>query len=151
MPKYVFANGCFDTFHAGHYCFLHYCWMQAEYKNAKLIVAIDSDKKIKKDKGEHRPYFDQWEREKQILYCFPEAEIEIFDTNKELEAIIEKYRPELLIKSRQWEGKVVGEKYAKCVIFNEDKVPISTTEIEKRIQEKYKCVHDQVKEWLEEE
>ena len=46
---FVFCNGCFDTLHAGHFAFLLECSTIAEQKHATLIIAIDSDEKIKKD------------------------------------------------------------------------------------------------------
>lgn len=60
--KKVLAGGCFDILHFGH---IHYL------KNAKklgdyLVVAIESDKNIKRLKGEKRPFHNQDQR-KEIL------------------------------------------------------------------------------------
>ena len=47
----VWTNGCFDILHRGHIELFHY----AKSLGDELIVGIDSDKKVKEDKGEDRP------------------------------------------------------------------------------------------------
>jgi cytidyltransferase-like protein len=136
--KVVFANGCFDVLHAGHCAFLNACVLYKELREADLlIVAIDSDAKIKKDKGQHRPYYSQEERRKAILETFFEVDVVIiFDTNEELECHIRRYQP-LLVKGERWKGNVVGEEYAEQVLYVRDYNLPSTTEIEARIRKKH--------------
>jgi cytidyltransferase-like protein len=45
------AWGCFDLFHNGHKHFLMQCSQQCQY----LIVAVNSDKSVKRLKGDTRP------------------------------------------------------------------------------------------------
>ena len=48
----VWVNGCFDILHRGHYELFNY----AKTLGEELIVGIDSDAKIAKDKGKDRPF-----------------------------------------------------------------------------------------------
>ena len=47
----VFTNGCFDLLHAGHVQYLK----QAKSFGDRLIVAVNTDKSVKKLKGDARP------------------------------------------------------------------------------------------------
>ena len=49
--KIGFTNGCFDILHYGHISYLE----QTKKLCDKLIVAINSDKSVKKIKGSNRP------------------------------------------------------------------------------------------------
>ena len=47
----VWTNGCFDVLHRGHIELFKY----AKSLGEELIVGIDTDEKVKKDKGKDRP------------------------------------------------------------------------------------------------
>ena len=53
--KIVLANGCFDLFHVGHIRYLSGAKELGDY----LIVGINSDKQVKKLKGENRPFMPE--------------------------------------------------------------------------------------------
>ena len=87
-----------------HCCYLADVHRFNSYDDAKFIVAIDSDEKIKKDKGQDRPLFTQQERKSALLSIKQRRtvpgsrgyfdtpiidEVKIFDTNEELEQISE--------------------------------------------------------------
>ena len=56
--KTIWVNGCFDVLHRGHLELLRY----AKSCGDKLIVGIDSDAKVKRDKGNDRPFNSQEDR-----------------------------------------------------------------------------------------
>lgn len=53
--KTVLVGGCFDILHAGHIIFLE----KAKKLGGKLIVLLESDKKIRENKGGNRPINNQ--------------------------------------------------------------------------------------------
>ena len=54
----IWTNGCFDVLHRGHFELLKYARSLGDY----LIVGIDSDAKVRKDKGLDRPYNTEEDR-----------------------------------------------------------------------------------------
>jgi rfaE bifunctional protein nucleotidyltransferase chain/domain len=54
----VLANGCFDLFHVGHIRYLE----GAKAAGHFLIVAVNSDEQVVKQKGEGRPFMPENER-----------------------------------------------------------------------------------------
>lgn len=56
--KIVLAGGCFDIIHLGHIIFLE----KAKNKGEELIVLLESDENIKKNKGSKRPINNQENR-----------------------------------------------------------------------------------------
>ena len=49
--RVVFTNGCFDLLHPGHVSYL----MEARSCGDRLIIGLNSDKSVRKLKGEQRP------------------------------------------------------------------------------------------------
>tara|TARA_R110000851_G_scaffold108257_1_gene229334 strand:+ start:4633 stop:5037 length:405 start_codon:yes stop_codon:yes gene_type:complete len=122
----VFVNGCFDILHRGHIELFKY----ASTCGNRLVVGIDSDEKVKKDKGKSRPHNclkDRLEILKAIRYI---DEVVSFDSHSELENLIKSYAPDILIVGSDWRGKeVIGEHYAKELKFFERIDGYSTTQI----------------------
>jgi rfaE bifunctional protein nucleotidyltransferase chain/domain len=54
----VLANGCFDLFHVGHIRYLE----GAKAAGHFLVVAVNSDEQVVKQKGEGRPFMPENER-----------------------------------------------------------------------------------------
>ena len=133
MNETIFINGCFDLLHSGHCRFINFAVEMKKFYNAKLVVAIDSETKIRKDKGHTRPFFSDQERI-QILceYCPDIDKTFCFDTNQSLAQLIKDHNP-ILIKGSRWHGSVVGEEFAKQIIYVPDYKLPSTTQIEERI------------------
>ena len=82
----VWTNGCFDILHRGHIeLFKH-----AKSLGHELYVGIDSDEKVKADKGWDRPYNNQEDRKvmlESIKYIdkvgdFESALLAYFDSEK---------------------------------------------------------------------
>jgi D-beta-D-heptose 7-phosphate kinase / D-beta-D-heptose 1-phosphate adenosyltransferase len=122
MGKIVFTNGCFDVLHVGHFGLLSFC-RQLAGNDGRVIVAIDSDEKIKKDKGINRPYFSYIERAQDLQYLirsltgaeqdFAINDVRIFDTNEGLYEIIKEVKPDIIVKGTDREGNVIG---SDCVL-----------------------------------
>ena len=131
----VFTNGCFDLLHAGHVDSLKFAKSQGNI----LIVAINTDKSVKKLKGESRPIIDEKSRS-YIVSCIEYVDyVILFDDETPID-IIKSISPSVIVKGGEWGGNVVGEDYIKkyggtVVLFNK-KTEVSTTEIIKKIIDK---------------
>ena len=110
--KCVLVNGAFDILHCGHIDLLNYAKTLAPY----LVVALDTDKRIKKSKGEDRPFNNQKTRSIIMANLKPVDEVVLFDSDKELIDIIK--RTDIRIIGSDWKNKpIVGEKYCKKLLF----------------------------------
>lgn len=122
----IWTNGCFDILHRGHIELFKY----AKSLGDRLIVGIDSDEKVAKDKGLDRPYNyikDRVEILSAIKYI---DEIFVFNNKKELEELIKKNDPLYLVVGSDWKGKkVIGQQYVKEVKFFKRIDGYSTTNI----------------------
>jgi D-beta-D-heptose 7-phosphate kinase/D-beta-D-heptose 1-phosphate adenosyltransferase len=100
----------------------------------ELIVGIDSDEKVKKDKGSSRPYNTAADREFVLRSIRHVDEVIVFEDRKDLEKWIQRTDPYFIVVGSDWRGKdVVGESYCKELKFFERIPNYSTTSIlEKR-------------------
>ena len=106
--KVVFTNGCFDLLHYGHLTLLN----DAKSFGDILVIGLNSDTSIQKLKGESRPILNESIR-RNTLFVLPMVDY-IFTFN-ELTPItlIESISPDILVKGKHWEGKIVGEDFVK--------------------------------------
>tara|TARA_R110000824_G_scaffold227525_2_gene415315 strand:- start:213 stop:611 length:399 start_codon:yes stop_codon:yes gene_type:complete len=122
----VWTNGCFDIIHRGHIEMFKY----ASSLGDKLIVGIDSDEKVKKDKGNNRPFnclSDRLEVLQAIKYI---DEVCVFENTKGLEKLIKNIKPDIMVLGSDWRGKkVVGSEFSKNVKFFDRITGYSTTNI----------------------
>ena len=110
----VWTNGTFDILHPGHM----QLFKVARSLGDKVIVATDTDEKIKTDKGEHRPVNDLCYRVAMLEAIKYIDAVHIFNTRSELEGLIQMYNPDILLLGDDWRyGDVVGREYAKEVRF----------------------------------
>jgi D-beta-D-heptose 7-phosphate kinase/D-beta-D-heptose 1-phosphate adenosyltransferase len=133
--KTVWVNGCFDILHPGHI----ELFKIAKSLGDRLIVGIDTDEKIKHDKGPKRP-INALSFRKTMLESIRYIDVVVaFDTNEELSGLIELYSPDVLIVGSDWKrGKVVGSEHAKSVRFLNRVGSYSTTEIIRKIKNEFK-------------
>jgi rfaE bifunctional protein nucleotidyltransferase chain/domain len=124
--KIVWTNGCFDILHRGHFEMFKY----AKSFGEQLIVGIDSDEKVKKDKGADRPFNSAKDR-KFALECIRYIdEVIIFNSREELEQEIKQLSPDVMVIGSDWKGKtVVGEQYCTELKFFDRIEGYSTTNI----------------------
>ena len=114
MDKIVWCNGTFDILHPGHI----QLFKVARSLGDKVIVATDTDEKIKKDKGEHRPVNDLCYRVAMLEAIKYIDVVLTFGDRQELEGLIQLYTPDILLLGNDWQGgDVVGIEHAKGVRF----------------------------------
>ena len=122
----VWTNGCFDVLHRGHIEMLKY----ARSLGSELIVGVDSDEKVKTDKGELRPFNkleDRLEVLKSIRYV---DRVIVFESRSELERLIMEYSPDFLVVGSDWKNRdVIGKQYCKNIKFFDRIGSVSTTKI----------------------
>ena len=114
IARRVIVNGTFDILHRGHIEMLNFAKSQGSY----LLVAIDADKSVKSLKGEDRPVNNQEDRKFALdnLKCVDA--VWIFEDQEELEHICKIYRPDIMVKGSDYQGKpITGEKYCNMVKF----------------------------------
>lgn len=118
--KIVLVGGCFDVLHLGHVTFLE----KAKKLGDKLVVLLESDESIKKNKGNSRPINNQVNRAKMLMSLkvvdrvikLPEMK-----TDGEYLVLIKKIKPSVIavtdgdkmIGQKREQAKIVGAKLIK--------------------------------------
>ena len=121
-----FVNGCFDVLHIGHIKMLEYARHNCDY----LIVALDSDERIKASKGDDRPYNNLQDRMYMIKSLKVVDEVKSFATNEELIDIIKQNSPDIMVVGEDWKGKdIIGSEHAKKLKYFRRIDGYSTTNI----------------------
>ncbi|MGB7295436.1 MAG: adenylyltransferase/cytidyltransferase family protein [Candidatus Aminicenantales bacterium] len=101
----VLANGCFDLFHAGHIRYLR----AAKAKGDVLVVALNSDRSVRKLKGRGRPILEQGERA-EILSSFSFVDfVTVFD-EPTVAGILLALRPDIHVKGSDYTRESVPER-----------------------------------------
>ena len=124
--KIGFVNGCFDILHVGHVSLLEFCKSQCDH----LVVAIDSDEKVKVSKGKDRPFNNLKDRIVMLKSIRYVDEVRSFGSSEELEDLVEYIRPDIMVVGSDWKGKeVIGSKFAKQLKYFRRLDGYSTTAI----------------------
>lgn len=119
------VNGTFDIVHRGHIELLNY----AKSFGDQLLVAIDTDRRVKELKGDSRPINNQDDR-KNLLYNLKAVDIVmLFDSKDELISIMKEYKPDVYVKGSDWKHDKgsTAEQYCKQVIYYDRVGDYSTT------------------------
>jgi D-beta-D-heptose 7-phosphate kinase / D-beta-D-heptose 1-phosphate adenosyltransferase len=107
--KIVFTNGCFDIIHFGHVKYLE----KAKSFGDILILGLNSDKSVKKIKGENRPINNQNDRSYILASLEVVDYVVVFDADTPFE-LIKLIKPDILVKGGDYENKeVIGQDIAK--------------------------------------
>ena len=102
--RIVFTNGCFDLIHPGH---TRYLWEARQLGNF-LVVAVNSDRSVRKIKGEGRPVTPQEDRIEVLAALGFVDGVVVFDEDNPLE-VIRLLMPHVLVKGGDWpEEKIIG-------------------------------------------
>ncbi|MBI2609339.1 MAG: D-glycero-beta-D-manno-heptose 1-phosphate adenylyltransferase [Deltaproteobacteria bacterium] len=107
----VFTNGCFDILHVGHIQYLK----QARKLGSYLVVALNTDKSVRKIKGKNRPIVPQNERAEVLAALECVDFVTFFDEDTPLKTL-KLLQPHIIVKGGDWAkenivGKDVVEKY----------------------------------------
>jgi D-beta-D-heptose 7-phosphate kinase/D-beta-D-heptose 1-phosphate adenosyltransferase len=124
--KKVFTNGCFDVLHRGHIEMLKYCKSLGDF----LAVGIDTDFRVKQNKGEKRPINNEEDRKYVLESLRFVDKVEFFSSDTELKDLVKKYEPDYMVVGNDYENKkVIGSENAKKLIFFRRIDGYSTTKI----------------------
>jgi len=130
----VFTNGIFDLVHRGHLELLN----KAKRLGDVLIVGINSDASVRRNKGPKRPIISQDDRAFMLANLTPVDYVVIFEEDTPYE-VIKLVQPDILVKGSDYKKEdivgydIVTAKGGKVVTI--DFLPgYSTTEIEKKIK-----------------
>jgi rfaE bifunctional protein nucleotidyltransferase chain/domain len=131
--RVVFTNGCFDLLHPGHVR----CLADARALGDLLVVAVNSDRSVRGNKGPERPLVAEHDRAEVIAALASVDYVTIFDepTPREL---IARVLPSVLVKGADWAlDQVAGREEVEAAGGRVVSIPLapgySTTNIVQRI------------------
>ena len=112
MPV-VFTNGCFDILHRGHLELLKYC----KGIGNTVIVGLNSDKSVKRLKGDKRPINNQLDRKYFLESLKFVDKVIVFDEDTPYN-LIKSLKPDLIVKGGDYKiEEVVGSDLCEVKIF----------------------------------
>jgi D-glycero-beta-D-manno-heptose 1-phosphate adenylyltransferase len=120
--RVVFTNGCFDLLHPGHVR----CLAEARSLGDVLIVAVNSDRSVRGNKGPERPLVPQQDRAEVLAALASVDYVTIFDepTPREL---IARVLPEILVKGADWApDQVAGREEVESAGGRVISIPLAT-------------------------
>jgi D-beta-D-heptose 7-phosphate kinase/D-beta-D-heptose 1-phosphate adenosyltransferase len=122
----IWLNGCFDILHHGHFKLIQY----AASFGGEIIIGIDSDERVKKMKGEGRPFHSESERAFNLKQIKGVDTVVTFDSDDALRKLLERYKPDKFIIGSDYDGKeIIGQEFAKQVVIFDRLKKFSTTDI----------------------
>lgn len=134
--RIVFTNGCFDLLHPGHIHLLH----QARALGDRLIVGLNTDRSVRRLKGEQRPILSENDRAT-LLAALSSVDIVVLFDEDTPRNLIELLKPDILVKGDDYRidqvvGKDIVEQYGGRVELVRVLQGRSTTTIIDRITHK---------------
>lgn len=122
----IWLNGCFDILHHGHFRLIQH----ATSFGGQVIIGIDSDERVKKMKGENRPFHTEKERSFNLKQIKGVDSVIIFDSDEMLREQLERYKPDKFIIGSDYTGKpIIGSEFAKQIVIFDKLDKFSTTDI----------------------
>jgi len=132
--RVVFTNGCFDLIHPGHVR----CLSEARALGDVLVVAVNSDRSVRGNKGPERPLVSEQDRAEVLAALASVDYVTIFDepTPREL---ISRVLPSILVKGADWAlEQVAGREEVEAAGGRVVSIPLasgySTTNLVQRIR-----------------
>ena len=102
----ILTNGVFDILHKGHIELLKFSKLQGN----KLIVAIDSDERVRELKGKDRPINTEEDRRRVLETNRYVDSVIIFNTTEELRDLYGTLSPDVIVKGSEWTADEVRER-----------------------------------------
>lgn len=132
--KTVMVNGTFDVLHPGHVSLLNTARSYGDW----LVVAIDTDRRVKELKGQQRPINNQTDRRIMLSNLKAVDIVEFFDSTEELIKLMELYKPDVYVKGSDWkhDTKSTAHQYCKTVIYYDRIEPYSSTKLIQHIADR---------------
>ena len=126
------TDGCFDLLHAGHLRMLSWASDQAD----RLVVLLPDDASVAAAKP-GRPFTPLAERMELVAGLRPVDAVGSY-AQAELAGLYARLRPDVLVNSQEWRGRVVGQAEVEAgggrVVFFPKVAGLSTTGIASRIR-----------------
>jgi len=100
----VFTNGVFDLIHPGHVRYLQ----EARSLGDALIVGVNADESVRRNKGEGRPVTPEGERAELIAALACVDAVTVFEEDTPAD-VIRAIQPDVLVKGADWAAdQIVG-------------------------------------------
>ena len=116
LSKKIFVNGTFDVLHTGHLNLLK----AAKDLGGFVLVAIDSDTRVKKLKSPDRPINSQLERMQMLLAIKHVDKVIVFSNDDELDYICKIYHPDVMVKGSDYINKpIIGARWCDDIHYVE--------------------------------
>jgi rfaE bifunctional protein nucleotidyltransferase chain/domain len=133
--RIVFTNGVFDLLHPGHVRYLR----DARQLGDLLIVGLNADASVRRNKGSGRPINSEHERAEVLAALAPVDAVVIFEEDTPAE-IIRLVQPDVLVKGADWAAdEIVGRDTVEARGGRVVRIPVeqgySTTAIVERIRQ----------------
>ena len=110
----VFVNGTFDILHRGHLELLEFAKSLGDF----LVVAIDSDRRVRELKGPTRPINTEYERRQMLQAIRWVDRVYVFDSDSELVSYITDC--DVMVKGSDYRGRpIVGQDTCPEIVFFE--------------------------------
>jgi rfaE bifunctional protein nucleotidyltransferase chain/domain len=102
--RVVFTNGVFDILHPGHLRYLR----AARAEGDALVVAVNSDRSVRANKGPSRPVNAEQERAEVVSALACVDAVVVFEEETPAE-IVRRLQPDVLVKGADWPAdQIVG-------------------------------------------
>jgi len=126
VMKTLLLTGCFDVLHLGHTRIIQYANSLCD----RIVIAIDGDEKVRREKGRHRPFNTQEDRKELLDNIKGVNEVYIFHSERDLEILCEELLPNYRLVGSDWRGKkIVGAEHCKEIVYYDRISGYSTTNI----------------------
>jgi D-beta-D-heptose 7-phosphate kinase/D-beta-D-heptose 1-phosphate adenosyltransferase len=131
--RVVFTNGCFDLLHVGHIRYLE----RAKRLGDLLVVAVNTDRSVRRIKGRRRPIVPQAQRAEVVAALGCVDYVVLFSTPTP-QPLIARVRPDILVKGADWPvNRIAGKAEVEAAGGRVKTIPLtpgsSTTKLIKRI------------------